>query len=89
MASKRKKAEAKAGPVVYVGPTLPNGLLGRFTVFGSSECLPHVRELMDKSPALRGLIVPISQLNQARKDVETQGNLLNLYAKDVLKEIKQ
>lgn len=89
MASKRKKAGAKAGPMVYVGPTLPNGLLARFTVFSGGEFVPHVKELADKSPALRGLIVPVSQLNQARKDVTTQGHILHLHAKNVLKEITQ
>lgn len=87
MVSKKKK-ETKAEPVIYVGSTLPNGILFRYTVF-CGNFPPHIVELMDKSPALRGLMVPISKLQQAKKDVETQGHILNLYAKNVVKEINQ
>lgn len=87
MATSKKKSKAKVEPMVYVGPTLPNGILARFTVFKGGEFLPHIKELIDRHSSVRGLIVPISQLAQAKKDVETQGHILNLYAKNVFKEI--
>ena len=89
MASKKKQIEPKPTPMVYVGPTLPNGLLARFTVFSGGDYLPHIKELREKSPAFRGLFVPVSRLSQAKKDVETQGHILNLYARNVLKEINK
>lgn len=88
MASKRKQIEPKPVPMIYIGPSLPNGLLARFTVFNGDYPL-HIKELRERSAALRGLFVPVSRLSQAKKDVETQGNILNLYAKNVLKEINK
>lgn len=72
---------------IYVGPSLPKGVLARFTAF-SDGVPPHVAELMEKSSALKGLLVPVARLSQARKDVETKGTLLNLYASKVRDEIK-
>lgn len=84
---KAKKTETKAEPMIYVGPTLPNGLLARYAVFCGGDYPPHIKELRSKSAALRGLFVPVSQLYQAKQDVAKQGNILNLYAKNVLKEL--
>ena len=86
--SKRsKKTDAKVEPMVYIGPTLPHGLLARYAVFCGGDYPPHIKELRSKSAALRGLFVPVSQLHQAKQDVAKQGNILNLYAKNVLKEL--
>ena len=72
---------------VYVGPSLPGGLLLQFTVL-RGELPAHVADLMGKSPSLRHLIVPISRLSRARRDVSTNGSLLNLYAVKVRKEVR-
>lgn len=72
---------------IYVGPSLPGGVLPQFTVFRGK--LPaYVADLMGKSPSLRHLIVPVSRLSQARRDLSTNGNLLNLYAAKVRKEVR-
>ena len=72
---------------IYVGPSLPGGILPQFTVF-KDEVPDHVVALMGKYPSLRPLIVPVAKLGQARKDVSTKGNLLNLYAAKVRKEVR-
>ena len=72
---------------VYVGPSLPGGVLPQFTVFQGELPVPIV-DLMGKCPSLSLLIVPVSQLSQARKDVITKGSLLNLYASKIRKEAR-
>ena len=72
--------------MVYVGPSLPKGVLNQFTVF-RGEFPPHIVTLMGKSESLKNLMVPVSKLSQARKEIMTKGSLLNLYASKVRKEI--
>lgn len=73
---------------VYVGPSLPKGVLTQFTVF-RGEFPPHIAALMGKSESLKHLMVPVAKLSQARKEVMTSGSLLNLYASKVRKEIEE
>lgn len=65
--------------VVYVGPTLKRGLLGRYMVFRDGEFPEAIQELRKKSPALRGLFVPVTMLASARQRVATKGDILNTY----------
>lgn len=90
MATKKKKpVPATVESTIYVGPTLPNGLLNRFTVFYEGRYLPHIEALREKSPALRGLIVPISRFAEARKNASEAGHILNLYSRRVFEEINK
>lgn len=77
MAKKIKKSETK----VYIGKSLRG--LPQYTVFAGGELPPHIAEMAAKNEAIKGLIVPISRLSEARKDVKIQGNLLNHYAKSL------
>jgi len=43
---------------------------------------------MERSISLKALMVPVSELSQARKEVSTGGSLLNLYASRVRQEIE-
>jgi hypothetical protein len=55
----------KPEPLVYFGPTLPNGKLSQFTVFRGG--LPrHVDELVKSLPVLQLLFVHPSKLNLSR-----------------------
>ncbi len=72
---------------VYVGPSIP-GILPRYAVF-SGALPPQIENLVQASPALRGLLVPAEKLAQARIDIARKGTLLQLYAERVTREIKE
>lgn len=74
--------------VIYVGPTLKKGLLSRYTVFRDGEFPKSIQELREKSPALRGLFVPVSMLASARRRVATKGDILNTYVTRLRDELK-
>ena len=40
-------------------------------------------KLIEKNEAVKGLIVPVSQLSEAVRDVKTKGNILNTYARQL------
>ena len=76
-----KKTKIEPAPTearVYVGQSLPG--LPRMTVFRGDGYPPHVAELIKNNEAVKGLIVPVSQLAEAVRDVKTKGNLLHTYA---------
>lgn len=78
-AVRKKKTE----PRVYVGPTLPG--LAHLTIFRGESFPAHVAEVIEKNPAVRGLIVPVSQLSEAVKAVSRKGHILNIYARELRK----
>ena len=63
-ASEPKKA---AEATIYVGPAIPGGKLGRYVVFKGGQLMPHIQELLDRTPAIQSLIVPVSQLGAVEK----------------------
>ena len=77
MAKKIKKSETK----VYIGKSLRG--LPQYTVFAGGELPPHIAEMAAKNEAIAGLMVPISRLSEARKNIKIQGHLLNHYAKSL------
>ncbi|EKB32200.1 hypothetical protein HMPREF9465_00215 [Sutterella wadsworthensis 2_1_59BFAA] len=83
-----KKAQATEGKaVVYIGPTLGGGALMRNAVFRAGEFPPHIVSMREKSEALRGLFVPVSELATARKRITVRGDILNTYARQVKHDI--
>ena len=73
-----KKAQPTEGKaVVYIGPTLGGGALMRNAVFRAGEFPPHIVSMREKSEALRGLFVPVSELATARKRIGVKGDILN------------
>ena len=83
-----KKAQTPEGKaVVYIGPTLGGGALMRNAVFRAGEFPPHIVSMREKSEALRGLFVPVSELATARKRITVRGDILNTYARQVKHDI--
>ena len=78
MTKKKQPETAQTEARVYVGQSLPG--LPRMTVFRGDGYPPHVAELIEKNEAVKGLIVPVSQLAEAVRDVKTKGNILHTYA---------
>lgn len=64
---------------VYVGPTLPGGLLNKNTVFFGSfdEVTTCLADLIHKQPAVKRLLVPVSQLSVAKKSIRIGTNILS------------
>ena len=81
MTKKKQSEPAQTEARVYVGQSLPG--LPRMTVFRGDGYPHHVAELIKNNEAVKGLIVPVSQLSEAVRDVKTKGNILNTYARQL------
>lgn len=69
---------------IYVGPRLQG--LNRFSVFEGGAIPPHIKTMIEKRPAIAGLIVYVDELAQARLDIQKTGHPLNVFYKKILKE---
>ena len=76
MARKAKKKAPEA--LVYIGRTIPG--LSRYTVFEAGRLSAHVEQMVKENDRIRGLIVPVRELQAARKNMQTKGHILNFYA---------
>lgn len=83
MAKKKVIKEAEKTARVYIGRSLPG--LSQFTVF-SGELPPHVEALAKENEAIRGLIVPVERLPEARNEMKTKGHAIHLYAEKLSKK---
>lgn len=63
--------------VVYLGPSIPK-CVNHGTVF-SGGIPPFLEEKIEKIPAIRGLIVPVSLYAETAMGVKTPGRLKTLY----------
>ncbi|QPA33431.1 hypothetical protein [Thermaerobacillus caldiproteolyticus] len=50
--------------LIYVGPSLPNGMLTKYTIF-SNGIPDHLKSHFEKCPAFKRLFIPASQLTAA------------------------
>lgn len=77
-----KKEKSKKNLVCYIGQSLPG--LAIFSVFNQGSYPLTVKKLIETYPNIAHLMVPVSKLQQARKDSRTQGHILNHYLKHLL-----
>lgn len=82
MAKTTKKPKA-IEPRVYVGPTLDGGALSHLTVFRGDGYPANVAKVLNDRPVVRNLIVPVSQLAESVKAVQTKGHVLNTIARQL------
>lgn len=80
MARKAKKKAPET--LVYIGRTIPG--LSRHTVFQAGQMPAHVEQMVKENERIRGLIVPVKELQTARKNMQTKGHVLNFYATHLL-----
>ena len=71
-------AQKEPVTLVYIGRTLPG--LSQYTVFKNGYLPYHVRQMVDGNKFIRGLIVPVKDLQAARKNMQIKGHILNFYA---------
>ena len=69
---------------IYIGRSLSG--LPQYTVFKHGRMPEHIAKMASEKEAIAALIVPVANVQQARKDMKTQGHLLNFYAKQMSEE---
>lgn len=71
----------------YIGRSILG--LSQYTVFKGGVLPPHIVEMCEKLTAIRGLIVPVSQLQEARKNINKKGHILYFYARQLETQLKE
>ena len=80
MSKDPKKTDQAAGPVVYCGPTVP-GVAVQYTVY-TNGTPTALAEAIKKKPILGGLVVPLDQLPEVRRQFhDGAGRYYTLYRK--------
>ncbi|GIQ69269.1 hypothetical protein DUZ99_04630 [Xylanibacillus composti] len=82
---KRARQRRSSRSVIYIGPNLRG--LAQYTVF-RDEVPPPVRQMIDKQPEIRRLIVSISQIGAAAERMERTGTLENKAYHQLRKDVK-
>ena len=80
MAKKTKKEttiKANAEATIYIGKPLLG--LPQYTIFKEGIIPPHIAEMIKNNEAIKGLIVPVKELQEARKNMHIKGHILNHY----------
>lgn len=76
--AKKKTTTATAENTVYIGKTTKG--IAQFTTF-KNGVIPHaLQTIVNEDENIKHLIVPVSKLQQARRDIKIKGTLLNIYA---------
>ena len=73
--------------VMYIGPTL-RGVAKSGAVF-SGGIPKKLEKLAAKKPIIKNLIVPISGIVQAKKDVDTEGTGFRRFLKQILENLRK
>lgn len=85
MAKKAKSTENQAREtVVYIGRSLPG--LAQYTVFKNGVFPDFIQKIIAENADVAGLIVPASELQEARKNIKQKGHILNYYAEKLNKK---
>lgn len=80
----KKASKKKAEALVYIGRTIPG--LSRYTVFQEGKLPAHVEQMAKENECIRGLIVPVKDIQEARTNVQKKGHILNFYATHLLEK---
>lgn len=81
---KSEKKQVVNEATIYIGRSKPG--LSSFTIFKGGQLPPHVAKLADEDKSVAGLIVPVSGLQEARKNMQIKGHILNVYLTQQKKE---
>jgi hypothetical protein len=69
----KEEPKKAAEPVIYIGESLPGGSLQQFSIYKNG--LPPVLEAhIEKCPAIREMLVPVSKLAETRANLPVQGS---------------
>lgn len=83
--TERVTAAEETKTVVYIGPSLPSGMLkqNRVMIGTDAEIRKELAEAIGKFPLIEKLIVPVAELAEAKNRARTGGNVLNKYCADL------
>jgi hypothetical protein len=76
---------------VYVGPTIPGGLLKENAVFRGTfpDIKAYLKDVLARYPQAARLIVPTTRLAEYAAKVKTPGNLAHKYYQDIVSTVKK
>lgn len=72
MTTSRKKKQ-KQEPLIYCGPSLPNGEMNRYKIY-KNGAPKHIEDHVKKCPAISHLFIPVSQFAAAKKKLAQRGS---------------
>lgn len=82
--SAAKREDTPNEPVIYIGPSIKN-VASTGTVYNNG--LPDVlQKETEKQQVLKSLVIPVSRLADAQKEINTPGSAMNLIYKKVKTE---
>ncbi|WJQ12758.1 hypothetical protein QT238_11255 [Geobacillus stearothermophilus] len=91
--SKKKEAEKEIvatadnmedmQPLVYIGPSLPGGLLTRYTIF-SNGIPTHLQGYCEKCPSLKQLFVPPERLALAENNLKDPASAESVFYRETV-----
>ncbi len=74
--SAAKREEARNEPVIYIGPSIKN-VASTGTVYNNG--LPDaLQKEMERQQVLKSLVIPVSGLADAQREINTPGSAMNL-----------
>ena len=79
--TEKTAAKPAFNATVYIGDSLPG--LNRYTVFVGGKLPEHAKQMIAKNKNIAGLIVPVSELQTSRQNVNKKGHRLNAFAENL------
>ena len=81
-----EKPQESRETLVYVGPSLPRGMLKQNSIFVGTreEVEKSLEEAIKKYPMAGKMLVPVSKLAEAKIKIASQGNILHKYYADIV-----
>lgn len=83
-----KTAKAKVA-TVYAGPNVPGGVLSQFTVFREGVLAPHVKQIVERYPAIKQLIIPVNRLSKVLSNLKDAESAESAQFKAILAQFKK
>lgn len=79
------KAVEEEKTYCYIGPNLPDGVLKKNSlIIGTKKAIKEkYKNEIEKYKQLEQLIIPVENLAEAKAKVESDGNILNKYYRDI------
>lgn len=81
------KKTAKSAAVIYVGPSVRR-VAAKNTVY-SNGLTPMLKKFCEKYPVAKTLIVPVSELAEARAQLKESTSALRICYEEIEKELKK
>ena len=86
--AKKEETPAKPERLIYCGPSLPGGLLQRYTIYKGGISV-HLNDVIEQCPAIKSLFVPYARLQVVNAAIQSTGSLENLRYREIQKFIQE